>query len=84
MGGGVGGTNWKTSLKFTLAPKQIATCVRVFIISRPTRVFGIYSSNLYGHEKAGDERIWPHRQSGESRIESKQNASPVPCTFDPQ
>jgi hypothetical protein len=29
------------------------------------------------HEEANGERAWPHRQPGEGRIVSKQNASPV-------
>jgi hypothetical protein len=34
-------------------------------------------SILFGHEEAGNERAWPRQKSGESRIVSKQNASPV-------
>jgi hypothetical protein len=36
----------------------------------------LYSANIFfRHEEAGSERNWPHRQSGESRIVSKQNAA---------
>jgi hypothetical protein len=45
--------------------------------TKTINTFHTYSASiLFGHENAR-ERAWPHRQSGESIIVSKQNASPV-------
>jgi hypothetical protein len=35
------------------------------------------ASNCFNTKKREGGRAWPHRQSGESRIVSKKNASPV-------